>query len=297
MKNIAILFILFAGIFNMQAQQGVSKEIVFVNEVKPGGSLPENIAASIRNNVIEGLIASRRLVVKDIKSDAQFQNELSKRAADASISEEEYGFTILRNMNARWVVGGTITRVEAIQKKSSDGSRYFDGQINVSLNIIDVSTGTISNTKSISSENSTLLGGFAEGSSFGDTEEEAIANACLLLKKRAKAFAEENFSLKGIILEVASEKKGKAEEVYIGLGELNGVKKGDIFEVFEKKIIVERETLKKIGELKVKAVEGDEISLCDVTKEGKVILEKIQGLEDGKFLIVESRPKKQNILF
>ena len=239
------------------------------------------------------MIDAKRLIVKDLKSDAQFQAEMTKRAADASVSEEEYGFTVLRNMNARWVIAGTITHVEAVRKKYSDGSYYYDAAINVSANIIDVASGTITETKTITTEGNALidLTGIGKETTIGNTEEEAIANASKVLKNKAKSFAEGCFPLKGTILEVASEKKGKAEEVYISLGETSGVKKGDIFDVFEQRVIAGRNSRKKIGELKVKAVEGDDISLCNVTKEGKVILEKIQALEENQSLSIESRSK------
>lgn len=299
MNRFTLLLLLLIGTFSMRAQttETTGKEIVFVNEFKTTGYLESSTVSAIRSNIIEGLIDAKRLIVKDIKSDAQFQAEMTKRAADASVSEEEYGFTVLRNMNARWVITGTVTRVEAVRKKNTDGKYYYDAAINVSANIIDVATGTITETKTITTDGGGLLSGFTEGTTIGDTDNEAIANACLVLKTRAKAFAEEFFTLKGVILEVASEKKGKAEEVYISLGETSGVKKGDIFEVFEQRVIAGRKSRKKIGELKVKTVEGDDISLCNVTKEGKVILEKIQSLEENQSLSIESRPKTPNILF
>ena len=200
-------------------------------------------------------------------------------------------------MNARWVIAGTVTRVEAVRKKNSDGKYFYDAAIDVSANIIDVATGTITETKTITTDGGGLLSGFTEGTTIGDTDNEAIASACLVLKSRAFVFFFVFFTLKGAILEVASEKKGKAEEVYISLGETSGVKKGDIFEVFEQRVIVGRKSRKKIGDLKVKTVEGDDISLCNVTKEGKVIFEKIQALEENQSLSIESRPKTQNVLF
>ncbi|RKU84148.1 hypothetical protein DW033_20470 [Parabacteroides sp. AF39-10AC] len=295
MNRIALLLLLLIGAFSMRAQttETTGKEIVFVNEFKGSGNLEGSTIAAIRNNIIEGLIDAKRLIVKDLKSDAQFQAEMTKRAADASVSEEEYGFTVLRNMNARWVIAGTITHVEAVRKKYSDGSYYYDAAINVSANIIDVASGTITETKTITTEGNALidLTGIGKETTIGNTEEEAIANASKVLKNKAKSFAEGCFPLKGTILEVASEKKGKAEEVYISLGETSGVKKGDIFDVFEQRVIAGRNSRKKIGELKVKAVEGDDISLCNVTKEGKVILEKIQALEENQSLSIESRSK------
>ena len=118
MNRIALLLLLLIGAFSMRAQttETTGKEIVFVNEFKGSGNLEGSTIAAIRNNIIEGLIDAKRLIVKDLKSDAQFQAEMTKRAADASVSEEEYGFTVLRNMNARWVIAGTITHVEAVRK-------------------------------------------------------------------------------------------------------------------------------------------------------------------------------------
>ncbi|WP_455635893.1 hypothetical protein [Parabacteroides sp.] len=289
MKKLLLSLILICGALNSNAQSSSTKEIAYVKNITPSGNLAQKYTDAIRNNVIQGLIESKRLMVKDIKSDQQFQAEWAKRGEDSSISEEEYGFQILRNLNARWVIGGNITRVEAVKKDT-----YYSATILISLDIIDVATGTIKTQESLSSELSIIeIGG---NSTTGSTEDEALSNAAKVFTNRAKTFAENNFELLGAILEVSSEKKGKAEEVYIDLGESSGVKEGDAFEVFESRIIAGRQSKKKIGELKVKAVEGDDLALCKVTKSGDVILQKIQALGEGEQLQIESKRKKKPII-
>lgn len=288
MKKLLFCLALFLGAMSVQAQSSKEKEIAYVKDIKPSGNLAQKYTDAIRAQIMQGLLDSKRLIVKDIKSDQQFQSEWAKRTADASVSEEDYGFQILRNLNARWVIGGNITTVET-QKKDT----YYTGKIIVSLEIIDVSNGTVKAQETLSSEPSILVPGESDT---GDTEEEALSNAAKVLAKRAKVFAENNFELYGVILEVSLEKKGKAEEVYIDLGEAAGVKEKDVFEVFETRTVAGRTSKKKIGELKVKVVEGDDLSLCKVTKSGDVILQKIQALGEGEQLKIESKPKKGPII-
>lgn len=289
MKKLLLFLALLVGVMSLQAQTSTKKEIAYVKDIKPSGNLAQKYTDAIRAQIMQGLLDSKRLVIKDIKSDQQFQAEWAKRTADASISEEEYGFQILRTLNARWVIGGSITTVEC-QKKDS----YYAANIIVNLEIIDVSTGTVDAQETISSE----LQIFEIGtlSTTGSTEEEALSNAAKVLAKRARVFAENNFELYGAILEVSLEKKGKAEEVYIDLGEAAGVKEKDVFEVFETRIVAGRSSKKKIGELKVTNVEGDDLALCKVTKAGDVILQKMQALGEGEQLKIESKPKKQKVL-
>ena len=289
MKKLFLFLVLLVGVMSLHAQTSTTKEIAYVKDIKPSGNLAQKYTDAIRAQIMQGLLDSKRLVVKDIKSDQQFQSEWAKRTTDASVSEEEYGFQILRNLNARWVIGGSITTVETKKEDS-----YYSAKIIVNLDIIDVATGTVDAQETFSSELSIIEIGTQ--STTGSTEDEAINNAAKVLAKRAKVFAENNFELYGAILEVSLDKKGKAEEVYIDLGEAAGVKEKDVFEVFETRVVAGRTSKKKIGELKVTAVEGDDLALCKVTKSGDVILQKMQALGEGEQLKIESKPKKQTVL-
>lgn len=82
--------------------------------------------------------------------------------------------------------------MQKLSEKYSDGSYYYDAAINVSANIIDVASGTITETKTITTEGNALidLTGIGKETTIGNTEEEAIANASKVLKNKAKSFAE-----------------------------------------------------------------------------------------------------------
>ena len=72
-------------------------------------------------------------------------------------------------------------------------------------------------------------------------------------------------------LKVTSDKKDKQKELYIDLGTAHGLQEGVHFDVYAIGSIGGKETRKEIGRLKVKSIEGDEVSLCKVTSGGKDI--------------------------
>ena len=124
MKKLFLFLVLLVGVMSLHAQTSTTKEIAYVKDIKPSGNLAQKYTDAIRAQIMQGLLDSKRLVVKDIKSDQQFQSEWAKRTTDASVSEEEYGFQILRNLNARWVIGGSITTVETKKEDS-----YYSAKI------------------------------------------------------------------------------------------------------------------------------------------------------------------------
>ena len=73
------------------------------------------------------------------------------------------------------------------------------------------------------------------------------------------------------ILERGTEKKDKQKELYIDLGAQHGLREGTHFDVYIIGSIGGKETRKQIGRLRVKDIEGDEVSLCKVTSGGKDI--------------------------
>ena len=136
------------------------------------------------------------------------------------------------------------------------------------LKVINPKNGTLIGTKTF--QHSGLTGGT------GGNKEEAIANTIKSAVYSMRDFVDEYFKMEGTILEVNSEKKGKAEEVYINLGSMNGVKEAQKFTVYAIREVAGREAKKEIGRLTVKAVEGDDISLCKVQKGGEEIMKAIR---------------------
>ena len=140
--------------------------------------------------------------------------------------------------------------------------------VSYTLKVINPKNGTLIGTKTF--QHSGLTGGT------GGNKEEAIANTIKSAVYSMRDFVDEYFKMEGTILEVNSEKKGKAEEVYINLGSMNGVKEAQKFTVYAIREVAGREAKKEIGRLTVKAVEGDDISLCKVQKGGEEIMKAIR---------------------
>lgn len=289
MKKLSIIIAMLAATTHLFAQQASTKEIVFVGDFTSAQTVSDQFVQALRSKVVEGLNDQKRLVIKDVNSDSQYQAEKAKRTEDASVSEKEFGFNILKGLNARYLIQGEVTRAEAVKEKSSDGSVTYKGALDFALSIIDVASGTITGTKTFSNSGGGLLGSLTGGT--GSTPEAAIAGCAGMAKSSMEAFVDENFPMKGAILEVSSEKKGKAEEVYIDLGSNSGLNESTRFVVYEEKTAAGRKIRKEIGQLKVKSVEGEDAALCKVTKGGDVILKKIQELGENETLSIQSRPK------
>ena len=115
---------------------------------------------------------------------------------------------------------------------------------------------------------------------------EAITDAFKSTKLNMERFVDEVFKLEGKIEEIAESKKDEAKKVYINLGELRGIQKGQKFDVFVAREVAGRKTRKLIGELQVDAVEADDLSLASVKKGGKDIM---AAIGEGKVLTVESK--------
>ena len=171
--------------------------------------------------------------------------------------------SVMEELGAQFIITGQVSSMTAAYK-TRDGKGYYDGSVSYTLKVINPKNGTLIGTKTF--QHSGLTGGT------GGNKEEAIANTIKSAVYSMRDFVDEYFKMEGTILEVNSEKKGKAEEVYINLGSMNGVKEAQKFTVYAIREVAGREAKKEIGRLTVKAVEGDDISLCKVQKGGFMFL-------------------------
>jgi hypothetical protein len=175
--------------------------------------------------------------------------------------------SVMEELGAQFIITGQVSSMTAAYK-TRDGKGYYDGSVSYTLKYINPKNGTLICTKTF--QHSGLTGGT------GGNKEEAIANTIKSAVYSMRDFVDEYFKMEGTILEVNSEKKGKAEEVYINLGSMNGVKEAQKFTVYAIREVAGREAKKEIGRLTVKAVEGDDISLCKVQKGGEEIMKAIR---------------------
>lgn len=273
MKNLFsfILSFLFIGVLNARD----NKEIVFVEYFSYTNSIGTSYVETLRTKIIEGLVKTDRLLVKDVDSDASLRREKEKQSEDASNIDNER-LTAMRSLNAKYLVQGHITTM-GTTKNEVDGKTKYVGNIAYSLKVIDVASGTLKETKSFNNKGTR------------DNPTEAIESALSGVISDMRVFVNDCFPVEGSILEIKTVKKDKATEVYIDLGTIKGMQKNQRFKVYVEREIAGRKSQKEIGELKVEAVEGDDISLCKVTKGGDQIK---SAIGEGKVLTVKSISKE-----
>lgn len=185
-------------------------------------------------------------------------------------------------LHAEGLISNMSTISKVVTTKDSKGishnDTYYRGQVNVIVNLKDVTTGTV-----VDSHTFDAAGGDANWLSSRD---KAMTNAIEYLSTRITKHYNKLFPLYASIVEGGNVKKQKQKEVYIDLGELHGVCRGMHFDVFLSRTVAGKEARTQIGQLKISEVEGDEISLCKVTRGGNEIK---SALEDGKSLVIISR--------
>lgn len=113
--------------------------------------------------------------------------------------------------------------------------------------------------------------------------EKELPVAISALAADVHGFLRSMFPIYGEILEKGLEKKNKLKQVYINLGENFGLCEGQHFTVYKMGMVSGRETKSETGRVKVVEVQGEDISLCKVSKGGDAIK---AALENGTKLIL-----------
>ncbi len=259
------------------------KSNVFIDYFTRPSSVPFLWAETLRSNVIEGIIATNRVELIDVDSQEALAVEKERReSGELSSGGDMERLKAMVGEGANYLIQGTVSSITTTRNKLESGSVYYAATCAYTLKLINPADGKLVVTKTYKH------GDGLTNIVTGDTEDEAVAKLCKQAVKAMRNFVEEAFKIEGIILEVSSEKKGKADEVYISLGSDNGLAEGAYFDVCVERQVAGRTSQKIIGELKVKAVEGCDISLCEVTKGGEEILAALKGEQK---LVIKSKEK------
>lgn len=178
------------------------------------------------------------------------------------------GLQVASNDETNIIVDGTInyisiTRELKLASNKRDKIPQFYAQIGLTLNVKDAVTGTVINSQVFEVNKS--------GWSWVNSNDTAIKKALESLRKKIGKYYDTAYPYTAHILERGVEKKDKQKELYIDLGAIHGLQEGTHFDVYIIGSIGGKETRKQIGRLKVKSIEGDEVSLCKVSSGGKDI--------------------------
>ena len=216
---------------------------------------------------------------------ASLMNGLSKvilfRPSDGIVSQ-----TDISDGTPSFFIDGTIANISIVSrsetKKDSKGNKYTDtsyrSNVSVTVNLKDPADGSVVDSRTFTISDSDLY--------WMTSGEKAMTNALERLTSKVADYYNHLFPLRASIIERGESKKDKQKEVYIDLGAGDGVYKGQQFDVFTVKTIAGKEARTIIGRLKIEEVDGDEISLCKVTKGSDKIK---TALDEGHNLLIVSR--------
>lgn len=262
-----------------EAIESSEKSTVMVDYFTCFSGVQKEVADLVRNNVLQSVVSSGRVIALDMESDKVQANEKLRRTRnDLSIAEDNNmeRLSAIGVLGAEYIVSGQImglgiSRKEKTNKKGNVKVSY-EAKLMYTIKVIRVKDGIMVGSES-----------YTEAAK-GDTESEVKAAVVSKAGKVTK-YIQALFRVKGEIVEVSKEKDGKAEEVYINKGTNNGVAKNLRFTVYAVRQIAGKNVNKEIGEISVKAVEGEDISCCKVKKGGALILE---SMREGETLMVKS---------
>ena len=215
--------------------------------------------------VIKGMSNSFRLKVMDGLTD----------------EDMEYPYVIYVDGDITNMTTTSKTETETYEEKGQKKTRsrtYFRGQIGVTLQIKDAHDGSVIASPSFNIAETDMA--------WIETAEGAMNKALEALSKKVTTCFNDLFPLTCNIIERAGEKKDKQKEVYIDLGSAHGMREGVVLLVFLNKTIAGKTARQEIARLRVKTVEGEEVSLCKVTSHGKELK---AALDAGESITIETK--------
>lgn len=287
-KSVFLLVVCAFCAISAYAQEGGGKPNVFIDYFTRPSAVPFLWAENLRSCVIEGISATTRVELIDVDSRETLAIEKARRESGETVAGDDMDrMKVMTSEGANFLIQGTVTSISTDLNKLNDGSTYYTATCAYTLKVINPNDGKLVTTKTFKH------GDGITNSVTADTKDEAVAKVCKQAVKAMRELVEAAFKVQGTILEIAAEKKGEAEEVYISIGSDHGVGEGAFFSVCIERQIAGRTSQKEIGHLKVKAVEGGDITLCEVKKGGEEIK---KAMDAGQTIVVKSMPKKKSFL-
>lgn len=217
-------------------------------------------AEQLRNEVMNEIAAAKRVNIQDAKTshlrapNGSSMNDVLARREMVKLAGADF---ILEGNLVKSHTDTHVTKGEKEDTYSYEHTlTYTLNLINIATDMQDLQTYTVS-YKSYSSP------------------EEAKKKTFEKVSGDIRGFINAYFPLASTILGeryTTNKAKDKLETCYISLGQADGVKPGDYFEVFQVSIVNGSTFENKVGALEVTAVGGDHLAKCKVTKEAEKVM-------------------------
>ena len=257
------------GVTNVKNNYAAGKQKATVGSVL--GQLTSAVLAGQTTTKLEGYEDEvKAAIVRGIT------NTYRLDAIDGNLSESEAA------KPGSMYVDATIDNISYTQKttyyeSSKRTYTYYMGQISVTLLFKDAKTDKVVISPSFRLSEYDC--------SWMETAEKAISNALNSLSRNVRSYLDQCYPLRANIVEGAREKKDKQKEVYIDLGNHNGVYEGLHFGVYLEKQVAGKIAERQIGKLKIIEVQGPDISLCKVQSGGRDIK---AAIDAGQNIVVKT---------
>lgn len=230
------------------------------------------------NGVSSADLEKVRSAVINAIVNCEFYNVTDEKSSQAVADEFETN---------KYTIEGSLTKFDT-QSSVSNGNTYYTGVLNFSISIIDCEDKSTVATATFNYPKLLELGKSSTSA--------AITSTLKKLESDIEEFMIEKFPLTGDIFGEDFEIKGsKLETCYINLGEINGVKKGDKFDIFEVKTRVGKEIESKIGRLKVIEVYED-VAQCEVTQDSKDVKEAMDRFLENQLSDPNTKPLRVKLI-
>ena len=227
-------------------------------------------AESVRSNLVRGLSWSFRLRVMD-------------RPFEPDMDDPKYAILVDGTIGTI----STTSKVETYEvqdpkdkkKKIKKTRELYRADVTVLVNIKSITDGHIINTVTFRSTDS-------QNSYWYNTRDESLNKAIERLPGQVRRYFDSCYPLYATIIERAGERNNRQKEVYIDLGSAHRLYEGLTFGVYKRKIVAGREAHTYLGRIKVKKIEGPDVTFCKVVSGGKDIK---NCLDIGEELTIVSR--------
>lgn len=264
--------------------QTAGKSVVYIDYFYRPTSVPYSWVEALRSKIIEGITETNRVTIIDVDTEKALQVEKARReSGNLSADGDMERLAVMSELGANYIIQGNVSAFTVEHVKPKDGTPYYRGTVAYTLKVVNPKDGTVLSTQTFNH------GGSLTELTSGNTRDEAAVDVVKYARKAMRRLIDKAFKLNGTILEISKSKGGEAEMVYISLGSDHGVTEKGLFKVFVLRTVAGRASRSEIGVLKVEAVEGADLTLCEVKKGGKEIK---AAMEAGQTIEIESFRKK-----
>lgn len=281
MKKLFLCVSLIFGISVVGFAQ-VTKQVVNVEGFNYSNSFSEAEAYIVRNNVIQSLQATKRIIVVDLLQQAAVKSEAERRKAEEAMNDD-HAVEDITQLNANYIIQGTLNSIGIEHKTGKNvigggNYSYYEASLNYTIQLINPATGATESSY-------TYVASGRDDNSKDGARKAAIVGSATNMKK----FIEEAFPVKGTIVQVADGDSKKAKSVYINLGNDQGIQKGQKFVVYAIVDIAGEKSEKEIGTLTAVEVMSASRTQCKVNDGGDVIA---KNMASNVEMTIKSRAKK-----